>query len=209
MPKTLIVSYTPRTDSNTKKLLDSYLNSLPDDAVIDHLDLTQTPVQQHSSASINALLKRNFGLQSLDASEQAAVQNADSYLQRLLDCDQMVVAFPLYNFCVPAAIKAWLDAVIQKDRTFRMTEEGGYEGLCQGKKALILMTSGGDYSEQPMQAMNLATPLMQNFLGFMGITCETISAFGMDQYADRAPAIVRETQGQVREYAKRASQAIT
>ncbi len=200
MSKILVVSYTPRTRSNTEKLLDSYLACLPDDAEVDFLDLVQTPVPQHSRVVVDALLKRNFAGQTLNTEEQRVVADSDALMQRLLDADTVVFAFPLYNFCVPAAIKAWLDAVVQKGRTFDITEQGEYVGLCGGKRALVLMSSGGDYSEAPMSAMNLATPLMRNCLGFMGIETHAVSAFGLDQYADRAGEIVAAAQAEITAY---------
>lgn len=200
MSKILVVSYTPRTHSHTEKLLDCYLASLADDAEIDVLDLVQTPVQQHSSAVVDALLKRNFAGQPLNTEEQRVVADSDALMQRLLDCDTVVFAFPFYNFCVPAAIKAWLDAVVQKGLTFDITEQGEYVGLCGGKRALVLMSSGGDYREAPMSAMNMATPLMQNCLGFMGIETHAISAFGLDQYADRVADIVVAAQADIEAY---------
>lgn len=201
MSNVLVVSYTPRTGSNTQKLLDSYLACLPKNTEIDFLDLLNVPVNQHGKENIDALLKRNFANLPLNSDEQVAVKDADDYMERLLDCDRVVFAFPLYNFSVPAAIKAWVDAVIQKGRTFDISEEGAYVGLCTGKKALVLMSSGGDYNDQSMSAMNLATPLMKICLGFMGIDTHAISAFGLDQYPEKSEDIVAATQREIVDYA--------
>ena len=200
MTKALVVSYTPRDNSNSARLLQTYLDCLPVSWEVDVLDLLETPAAQHSRATVNALLKRNFAQLPLDDSEQQAVHAADAFLQRLLESDHIVVAYPFYNFSVPAAVKAWLDTVIQKDRTFEIDAQGQFSGLCQGKQALLLMSSGGDYELESMRAFNLATPLMQNCFGLMGIPSTAICASGMDAYPDRAEAILAAAQEQIRTY---------
>jgi len=83
-----------------------------------------------------------------------------------------------------------------------MTEDGSYEGLCQGKQALILMTTGGDYSQEPVKSMNYATPLMQACMGFMNIESHTIASYGLNQYMDKANDIIAETQQEIVNYLK-------
>ncbi len=200
MSKILIVSYTPREHSNTRKLLSAVTSELASHHELDVLDLAATPVPQHSSATINALLKRNFGGQTLTPEEQAVLDFPDSILQRLLDCDRIVLAFPFYNFSVPAAVKAWLDVVIQKGRTFDITASGQFVGMCHGKKALILMTSGGDYAQLPAQTMNLATPLLQNCFSFLGVEARSVSAFGMDVYPEKTEKILKEALAEANEH---------
>ncbi|GAA6142619.1 NAD(P)H-dependent oxidoreductase [Hydrogenophaga sp. 5NK40-0174] len=192
MSQTLVVRYTPREHSNTAKLLSAVMARLGSQHQPDVLDLVATPVQQHSSATINALLKRNFGGQTLSAAEQAVVNAPDSVMQRLLHADRIVLAFPFYNFSVPAAVKAWLDAVIQKGKTFDISGNGQFEGLCHGKKALILMTSGGDYGQPATEAMNLATPLVQNCFSLLGVESRAVSAMGMDVYPGQSGTILEK-----------------
>lgn len=204
MSKILIVSYTPRADSNTKKLLNTFLETLPDDAEIALVNLVTDPAPIHTPESIDILLKRNFANIPLTEQERQSVASADSFMQQVLDNDFIVFAFPMYNFGVPAAIKAWVDVVVQNGRTFTFTEDGSYVGLCEGKKALILMTSGGDFSEEPNKSMNFATPYMQACLSFLKIESTAITAFGLNQYVDRAEEIVETAQTQIREYCKTA-----
>src|SRR5690606_40595359 len=48
----------------------------------------------------------------------------------------------IYNFSIPAALKAWIDQVTRARRTFRYTEAGP-EGLLKGKRAFVVFASGG------------------------------------------------------------------
>jgi FMN-dependent NADH-azoreductase len=200
MSKTLLISYTPRFESNTAKLVDTFIQVMDKQSNITHLDLVKNPAPFLLEENLNALLKRNFMGMDLSADENKAVESADTLVQQLQETDQIVMAFPMYNFSVPATIKAWFDAVIQNGETFKMTDEGGYEGLCHGKRSLILMSTGGDFSVEPAKSMNYATPLAETCMGFMGIESHSITAYGLNQYMDRADEIVAETQQEIEAY---------
>jgi len=200
MIKTLLVSYSPRFESNTKKLIDTFLNVAADYSHVTHLDLGKDTPPFLLADNLNALVKRNLMGMELTEEENVSVKGVDRLLQQLLDADRIVIAFPMYNFSLPAAVKAWIDAVIQDGKTFKMTEDGGYEGLCAGKRALVLMTTGGDYSLEPAKSMDYATPLIQGCLGFMGISSHSISAYGLNQYEDRVEGIVSDAQQKIVDY---------
>ena len=200
MIKTLLISYTPRVESNTAKLVDTVVSLAGDKADITHLDLVKEPPPLLLGDNLNALLKRNFMGMSLTEAENNTVRSADKLLDQLLAADRIVIAFPMYNFSLPAAIKAWVDAVIQKERTFTISSEGAYQGLCQGKKSLILMTTGSDFNQESMKNLNYATPLLQSCMGFMGIASHVITAYGLNQYMDHSDKIVGSSQQEISAY---------
>ena len=82
--------------------------------------------------------------------------------------DNLIIAFPMYNFSLPAAVKSWVDAVIQKGKTFTLTDKG-FQGLCVEKKAIVIITTGYEVGEA-----DFATPLIKTALGLMGIEPEVI-----------------------------------
>ncbi len=200
MSKILIVSYTPRHDSNSAKLLQSFINAASEGNQLTLLDLVDTPAPLLGEKDLNALVKRNFMGMELTPEEAEAVRSADQFMEQVLHNDKIVLAYPMYNFCVPGGIKAWFDLIIQNGKTFRIRDEGGYEGLCQGKDALVLMTAGGDYSQEPAKAMNFATPVAEACLGFMGISCHSINAFGLNQYPDKEDEIVQTAKNEIARY---------
>ena len=197
MKKSLVVSYTPRNESNTQKLLDTFFQINPDRDNTEHLDLVTNPPPFLLKENLNALLKRNYMRASLSTEEQKSLQNIDVLLKQFLDVDRIVIGFPMYNFSLPAAVKAWIDSIVQLDRTFKLNDDGSYEGLCQDKKALFLMTTGADYHAEPYRSMNLASPLIEVCFSFMGIETHSISAFGLDQYPERAGEIVGQAQEEI------------
>jgi FMN-dependent NADH-azoreductase len=76
----------------------------------------------------------------------------------------------MYNFGMPSTLKAWFDHVLRARVTFRYTEEGKPEGLVTGKKAIVVESRAGFYSQGPAAAMDHQEPHIRTLLGFMGVT---------------------------------------
>jgi FMN-dependent NADH-azoreductase len=72
----------------------------------------------------------------------------------------------MINFGISSLLKAWVDLVLRSGITFRY----GPEGLLSGKKAYLVLASGGVYSEGPMQALDHQAPYLHAALSFIGIT---------------------------------------
>ena len=90
---------------------------------------------------------------------------ADTLIKELQDADVIVFSVPIYNFSVPATVKAWADLVARAGTTFAYTAEGP-KGLLEGKKAYLAIASGGTPVGSPVDFM---TPWLTFFLGFLGI----------------------------------------
>ena len=105
--------------------------------------------------------------------QSAALAASEDLLAELEAADVIVIGAPIYNFNIPAVLKAWIDKVVRARVTFRYGENGP-EGLLKDKKAYVMMASGG----VPMgSAMDFASPYIRYILGFVGIhEVEFISA---------------------------------
>jgi FMN-dependent NADH-azoreductase len=98
----------------------------------------------------------------------------------LKSADNIVLAFPTYNFSFPAIVKAWFDQVMLAGHTFKYVD-GAPVGLLENKKALILNASGAAYDSKEMQGMEHALSLGKVELSFMGIQdIEIIAAAGVN-----------------------------
>ncbi|QZD95710.1 FMN-dependent NADH-azoreductase [Qipengyuania gelatinilytica] len=101
---------------------------------------------------------------------------ADKLIEELKAADTLVFSVPIYNFSVPATVKAWADLVARAGTTFQYTANGP-EGLLTGKKAYITAASGGTPVGSDMDFM---TPWLKFFLGFLGIhDVELVAADGI------------------------------
>ena len=101
-----------------------------------------------------------------DADKQAALALSDALVEEVRAADVLVIGVPIYNFGVPATLKAWIDQIARARVTFRYTENGP-QGLLTGKKADLLVASGGT---QVGGAVDFATPWLKHVLAFVGIT---------------------------------------
>ncbi len=97
---------------------------------------------------------------------------SDKLIAELEAADTLVLGVPVYNFGVPAAFKAWIDLVARARRTFQYTESGPV-GLLKGKRAYVVIASGGTASGSEI---DFATPYIRHVLGFLGIHDVTIIA---------------------------------
>ena len=111
------------------------------------------------------------------------LQLSDNLLAELRQADTLVIGLPIYNFGIPASLKAWIDLVCRAGETFRYTETGP-EGLLTGKRAIVTVASGGVPVGSPMDH---ATTYLTQVLAFVGITDVTyVSATGLAMDADAA-----------------------
>lgn len=94
-------------------------------------------------------------------------------LAELKAADALVVCAPMYNFSIPSTLKAWLDHVLKAGETFRYTEAGP-QGLLTGKKVLLVVGTGGVYSEGAYKPFDFVEPYLRTALGFIGITDVTV-----------------------------------
>ena len=103
------------------------------------------------------------------ATEQAARALSDALIDELTAADVVVIASPMYNFGMSSTLKAWFDHVVRVGVTFRYGENGP-EGLLNGKKAVVIESRGGLYSEGPGAALDGQEAHIRTLLGFIGIS---------------------------------------
>lgn len=118
---------------------------------------------------------------------------SNKLVAELQNADTIVIGVPVYNFSLPATLKAWVDMIARARLTFRYTENGPV-GLLEGKKAYLVVATGGVPVGSPM---DFATPYLRHVLAFVGIDdVEIIAADRINSDAassmDRARAQIAE-----------------
>ncbi|HTE35057.1 MAG TPA: FMN-dependent NADH-azoreductase [Reyranella sp.] len=109
--------------------------------------------------------------------QKEAVALSDELIAELEAADTIVLAVPMYNFSIPSTLKAWIDHVARRGRTFRYTEKGP-EGLLRNKKVFALVSRGGVYSKgSPAAHFDFQEPYLRTVLGFLGLTDVTFVHF--------------------------------
>jgi len=112
----------------------------------------------------------------LQAEDLARLQQGDTpeKIQReqqdIMWADGLVFVYPLWWFGQPAILKGWLDSVLTNGFAFGFTEQG-LTGLLPHKKALVLITAGGqqDYFAAQQAESLVHRPMTDGTLRFCGI----------------------------------------
>lgn len=110
-------------------------------------------------------------------------------LADFLAADIVVVGAPMYNFSVSSQLKAWIDRLAVRGKTFRYTEKGP-EGLAGGKRVIVASSRGGFYGPQmPTASLDHQENYLRGVFGFFGITDLTfIRAEGVNVGPDQRRA---------------------
>ena len=118
----------------------------------------------------------NFTAQDDRKPEQAArLAFSDQLIDELKWADHIVLTTPMYNFGVPATLKAWIDLVCRAGVTFRYSANGP-QGLLEGKRADIIITTGGVPLASPV---DFVSGYLKQVFGFIGI--KNVNIIGADQ----------------------------
>ena len=114
--------------------------------------------------------------------QREALAASDTLIAELERADEYVFGVPMHNFSIPSTLKLWIDQVARAGKTFSYGADGP-KGLLKGKKATLLIASGGVYEHGTVMAsLNFVTPYLKAVFGFIGVTDVTIiSAEGTAQ----------------------------
>jgi len=107
---------------------------------------------------------------TLPAELKEATALSDELIGELQAADTLLLAVPIYNFSIPAALKAWVDQVTRIGHTFSMSETG-FSGLLKTRRAVVACVYGaeGYLAEEPFAAANFVQPYLAFLLSFLGI----------------------------------------
>ncbi|MEI2363210.1 FMN-dependent NADH-azoreductase [Priestia megaterium] len=180
--------------------LESYQQSHQDEEIIE-LNLFQEELPYLGADMINGQFKLARGLE-VPAAENKAAETANYYLEQFVEADKIVIAFPLWNFTVPAVLHTYFDYLNQAGKTFKYTPEGPV-GLLGDKKVMLLNARGGVYSEGPAADVEMAVKYVSSVLQFFGIAdVNSVIIEGHNQFPDRAQEIIESGLEQAAQAAK-------
>src|SRR6266853_218592 len=181
MKQILIVESSPRGTASASRTLTGKLRQrleiqYPQARIIER-DLVKDQLPHLDQPTLKAISTK-------DPVEAASLKEAARLSDRLVDelmmSDLLVIARPMWNFGIPSSLKAWIDYVVRAGKTFNYAG-AGVEGLAKGKKAILVLASGGVFSEGPWKSWDYVEPYLRQILGFIGIEdVQTVRAEGMN-----------------------------
>ena len=176
MNKLLVVETSPRGDQSvsrqmTQRFLTAWRTANPEGHIV-HRDLANPGLSFVTAPWLQAYFTPPAD-QSQAMKEELRL--SDELVAELLVAEHLVISTPVYNYNVPASLKAWVDHIVRKGMTL------GFDGrgLVKGKKATLLIASGGVYSEgSPIKDRDIATQYLRLILGVIGIDDVSVVAGG-------------------------------
>jgi FMN-dependent NADH-azoreductase len=135
---------------------------------------------------------------------KAATALSDELIAEIQGADTLLLAVPIYNFSIPAALKAWIDQIMRIGHTFSM-DDTGFKGLVRARRAVIVCAYGaeGYLTEEPFAAANFLEPYLTFLFTFLGV--ETVDFVHVQGTATASPETFAGRLEIAREDARRAA----
>ena len=161
-------------ESNSQKLGDYLIRQLKQDNPA--MEMRTRNLNQGLSFIDSNWIAANFTAKEERSDDQSArLAFSDQLITELDWADHVVLTTPMYNFGVPATLKAWIDLVCRAGVTFRYGANGP-EGLLKGKHVDIVITTGGAPLGSPV---DFVSAYLRQVFAFIGI--EDVNIIGADQ----------------------------
>lgn len=121
-------------------------------------------------------------------------------VDEFLAADIVVIGAPMYNFSVSTQLKAWIDRIAVRGKTFRYTDKGPV-GLAGGKKIIVASSRGGLYSAgTPMALLEHHETYLKTvfqFFGVMDVTFVRAEGMAISDLREKSLASAREAIAQL------------
>ncbi|WP_316185728.1 MULTISPECIES: FMN-dependent NADH-azoreductase [unclassified Bradyrhizobium] len=140
-----------------------------------------------------------YGAPVEDPAVKADVAAGQAVLEEFLAADIVVIGAPMYNFSIPSQLKAWVDRIAVRGKTFTYGPNGP-QGLAGGKRIIVAVSRGGHYgADTPMAAFEHLETYLRSVFSFIGVTdLEFVAADGVQigpEHREQALAKAIQTAG--------------
>ena len=167
-PTLLHIDSSPRKNSLTRRMsqafVDAYVAQHPNAKVL-RRDLIAHPPPFVDAAWVdNAYIPQ-------DKRAAGALAVSDALVDEFLSADVVAIGMPMYNFGMPANVKAWLDQIVRDGRTFGR-KDGKFFGLAGPHKRVVgLIARNDEYLTGGAAAhKNFQDGHLRVAMEFMGVT---------------------------------------
>ena len=169
-----------RTFQVADKFVEEYKKSNPNDEIIT-LDLYEEGIDFLKGEDLGAV----FGPKTEESKNHPILK----YAYQFAEADRYVIAAPMWNLSMPAILKAYIDYISVTGITFKYTAEGPV-GLLENKKAVHIVSRGGEYANAPYE---MGDKYIRTILGFFGVTdVQTVAIENVDVIGADVEGIVNE-----------------
>jgi FMN-dependent NADH-azoreductase len=103
---------------------------------------------------------------------------SDQLIAEIMAADSLLISTPMYNFSIPAVLKAWVDQIVRINHTFGFDPATGLVGLIKNKSAYVSVAMGAQFTGTPIEGYDFVRPYMKSLLGFLGF--EQVEIFSLE-----------------------------
>ncbi|MFC7063811.1 FMN-dependent NADH-azoreductase [Halobacillus seohaensis] len=162
----LVVKANNRPDGISTRMYNTFLENIQDnkEVNVNTYDLFEEDTPYFGQDFFNALGKLQEGT-ALNDTEQRILDAKQKAKDVISAADVVVVAFPLWNFTIPAKLQTFIDYLAEAGFSFRYTAEGNLEPLLTDKRVILLNARGGNYSTPSMAPIEMSLNYMRNIFG--------------------------------------------
>ncbi len=134
--------------------------------------------------------------------QKAELAIGEEILNEFMTADTVLIGAPMYNFGVPSQLKAWIDLVCVAGKTFQYGANGP-EGLCAGKKVVVISSRGGLYGPgSPFESFDHQERYLRDVFTFLGIKdVNVITAEGVAYGPEKAAAALASANSKIEQLA--------
>ncbi len=164
-----VASYNSISKDLGALFMDKWMSKNHHDKVI-YRDLGLNPPEFISQDWIAAVFTAE---QNRTPAQQELLALSDTLIAEIQQADLIVLTAPMYNYGMPACLKAWFDQVVRIDKTFSFDLSRGdfpLEPIMSGK-TLVLLTSSGEFGfsaggiREQMNHLGPHIKLLSKYLG--------------------------------------------
>ena len=138
MKKILFINACVRPNSRTLNLAKAFLEK--QEGEIEQVDLYQLPLEKLDLKGLKtrdkAVENNDFSSKSFDLAKQFA------------SADVIVIAAPYWDMMFPSVLKTYLENITVCGLTFKYSQEGKPQGMCNAKSLHYITTAGGFIGEK-------------------------------------------------------------
>ncbi len=150
----------------TARFVEAWQLEHPDGTVIER-DLAITALPHITDEWVQAV---HSNPAILTAEQKHVLQLSDALVEELVQADTIVIGAPMYNFAIPAPLKAWIDQVVRVGKTVLFAASGP-QGILKGKKVYVVTSRGGAFRPgTPTERFDYQEPYLRHILAFIGLT---------------------------------------
>ena len=150
----------------TSRFAETWQKEHPEGEVIER-DLATTPIHPITDEWVQAIYSHPVNLTD---EQKKVLRLSDTLIEEVRQADTIVIGAPMYNFAIPAPLKAWIDQVVRVGQTVLFAADGP-KGILTGKKVYVVTSRGGAFRPgTPTERFDYQEPYLRHILAFIGLT---------------------------------------